>query len=165
MGKWVSMSSLLRKGLLALGAVALLPAGAAVAADAEADLGHHGHVVYQDGRLTMQLRSWNHGPAGLASAAVRVSFSAPVAGRIPADCRRTARTSLLCETGELRAGAAGGRVLDFDLRVAGAPAEAVVEVRTVRTGSAGSGGRTRDLNPENDRRRVLAPATGDVYYF
>ncbi|WP_433546277.1 hypothetical protein ACQPZG_15065 [Streptomyces sp. CA-294286] len=159
------MTSLLRKGLLVLVAVLLCPVGVAFADDGEADLGHHGYVVYEGGRLTMQLRSWNHGPDSLASGAVRVSFSAPVEGRFPRGRVRTGPAAVVCETGELRAGAAGGRVLDFGLRVKGAPAEVVVEVRTVRTGSAEPGMRVRDANPGNDRQRVLAPATGDVYYF
>ncbi|MGW7411539.1 hypothetical protein [Streptomyces sp. NPDC054863] len=161
------MSSLLRKGLLVLVA-GLLPlgvGGVALAEEGEADLGHHGQVVYQGGRLAMQLRTWNHGPVSLDSGAVRVSFSAPVKGRIPRACVRRAPAVLVCETGALRAGAAGARRIGFDLRVSGAPVEVVVEVRTVRMGPAETSLATRDLNPANDRVRVLAPDTGDVYYF
>ncbi|MEU8889062.1 hypothetical protein [Streptomyces sp. NPDC048442] len=161
------MSSLLRKALLVLVA-GLFPLGAggvAFADEGEADLGHHGQVVYQAGRLVMELRTWNHGPVSLDSGAVRVSFSAPVEGKIPRECVRRAPTVLVCETGALRAGAASARRLGFDLRVSGSPVEVVVEVRTVRMGSAQPGLTTRDLNPGNDRRRVLAPDTGDAYYF
>lgn len=160
------------KGLLVLLAAGLLPAGTAVAGpgpgDGEADLGHHGQVVYENGRLGMRLRTWNHGPGSLASGAVRVSFSAPVrpvGGELPGVCRRLAPAVLVCETGELRAGASRARTLALDLTVAGAPAEVVVEVRTQRMGATELNLGTRDLNPGNDRRRVLAPATGDVYYF
>ncbi|MFD3516610.1 hypothetical protein [Streptomyces sp. NPDC058657] len=144
------------------------PVSAATTAtdEAEVDLAHHGSVVYtEDGRLTMRLHTWNHGPVSLESAAVRVSFSAPVQGRAPAACRRASSSALVCETGPLRAGSTRSRTLDLGLRVAGAPAEVLAEVRTVRLGSVGIRPVSRDLNPANDSLRVLAPATGDTYYF
>ncbi|MFI5807863.1 hypothetical protein [Streptomyces sp. NPDC051561] len=162
-----SMSErLLRVGLLVLLVVGVAVPGAAAAEEPETDLGHHGEVVYEKGgRLALRMRTWNHGPVSLDSAAVRVSFSAPVEGSFPAACRRAGAAVLVCETGALRAGAVSPRPLSFDLRVAGTPAETVVEVRTVRLGAGEVRPVTRDLNPDNDRQRVLAPATGDTYYF
>ncbi|MFJ6696212.1 hypothetical protein ACIQM4_09075 [Streptomyces sp. NPDC091272] len=185
------MSSLLRKGLFVLvvaGLLPLVPLGAGGTAFAgptgnafgggarsaalvgEADLAHHGQVVYGHGRLAMQLRTWNHGPQDLTSGAVRVSFSAPVEladGKLPRGCARSAPAALVCETGPLRAGSLTARTLGFDLRVGRAPDEVVVEVRTERMAVAEQGvrGPAQDLNPGNDRQRVVAPDTGDVYYF
>lgn len=167
------MSSHARRALLALvagavslGAFAGTATGRPISDEPEADLAHHGRIVYaEDGRLTMRLRTWNHGPVSLDSAAVRVSFSAPVHGELPPECRRSGTSVLVCETGPLRAGSMNPHPLDFTLRVTGTPAEALVEVRTVRMGSAELRPVTRDLNPSNDRQQILAPATGDTYYF
>ncbi|MFF0746484.1 hypothetical protein ACFYVL_39430 [Streptomyces sp. NPDC004111] len=177
------MSSQLRKGLpaLALALVPLTPLTATAAPTQppplhtptplssegpEADLAHHGRIVYtEDGRLTVRLRTWNHGPVSLDSAAVRVSFSHPVVGGLPDTCRRSGAAVVVCETGPLRAGSTTPHPLDLTLRVPGSPAETVMDIRTVRMGSAELRPVTRDLNPDNDRQRVLAPATGDPYYF
>ncbi|MFB9522364.1 hypothetical protein [Streptomyces cremeus] len=138
--------------------------GSANADADEVDLAHHGRVVYQRGQLTVHLRTWNHGPSSLDSATVRLSFSAPVTGKLPGTCARQAPAVLHCETGALRAGAAASRGLDLALRVPGAPDEVWVDVRTTRLGQSAAP-TTRDLNPANDHQRVLALATGDPYYF
>ncbi|MCX5205025.1 hypothetical protein OG897_26655 [Streptomyces sp. NBC_00237] len=165
------MTTVLRMGFLVFGIASGLLSGGVAAADGreadgrEADLGHHGQAVYEGGRLDVRLRTWNHGPVSLDSAAVRVSFSVPVTGTLPPACIRQAPSALVCETGALPAGSVGARPLALALRVGGAPDEVVVEVRTVRMGAADVSSGTRDLNPDNDRRRVLALDTGDPYYF
>ncbi|MFI6645836.1 hypothetical protein [Streptomyces sp. NPDC050504] len=141
----------------ASGAVGVAGLGSA---DHEADLAHHGHVSLWDGRLSVWLESANHGPSDVAGAAVRLRFSVPlVAGQeLPPGCLWSGSEAMLCGTGKLRA-AGAARQFAFELRTVGRPHEAVVTVDTLWNGGA------VDRNRENDRHRVLVPATGDRYVF
>ncbi|MEU0282658.1 hypothetical protein ACIOGX_34640 [Streptomyces sp. NPDC088147] len=126
----------------------------------EADLSHHGHVSLWSQQLTVRFESENHGPSGLADATVRLTFSVALAAgqSLPSNCVRSGDRVVLCRTGPLRAvGRSQETVLD--LKAAGRPVEAVVEIDTAWNGGAS------DPNPENHRHRVLAPATGDPYAF
>ncbi|WP_446042257.1 hypothetical protein [Streptomyces sp. SID1121] len=126
----------------------------------EADLAHHGQVSLRDGQLHVWIGSENHGPSGLPDATVRLDFSVHLAPgqSLPPACLWGGDRTVLCRTGELRA---GGRAhgTGLDLLAPGAPAEVVVDVDTAWNGGAS------DRNPENDHHRVLAPATGDPYIF
>ncbi|HET6858845.1 MAG TPA: hypothetical protein VFH94_17360 [Streptomyces sp.] len=132
----------------------------------EADVAYHGHVVMREGRIGVRLVVANHGPAGVAGATVRLRFSVPLAAAqsLPAGCLRAGFDEVLCGAGELRAGAGTGRTLkgrelDVGLRVP----DRTVEV-TVRIDTAWNGGAS-DRHPQNNEHRVLAPATGDRYFF
>ncbi|MGW2562864.1 hypothetical protein ACWCXB_27160 [Streptomyces sp. NPDC001514] len=129
---------------------------------AEADVAHHGHVSLWDGRIGVWLDSGNHGPAQVADATVRLSFSGPVSvtsgGQLPPACLWGGDRVILCRTGALRAGRTGNGVA-LDLRAAGSPVEVVVDVATVWNGGA------VDRNHANDEHTVLVPATGDGYIF
>ncbi|MFF2526368.1 hypothetical protein [Streptomyces liangshanensis] len=126
----------------------------------EADLAHHGQVVLGDGQLHVWVGSENHGPSGLPDATVRLDFSVPLAPgqEVPPVCLWGGDRTVLCRTGELRAGGRA-RGVALGLRTLGTPAEVVVDVDTAWNGGAS------DRNPENNRHRVLAPATGDPYVF
>ncbi|MDJ0465608.1 hypothetical protein [Streptomyces sp. H27-C3] len=127
----------------------------------EADVAYHGHVTVREGRLGVWLVVANHGPSGVADATVRLRFSVPLAGAqaLPSGCLRTGPDEVLCGAGMLRAGGGAGRGLDLALRV---PVR-TVEV-TARIDTAWNGGAS-DRNPQNNEHRVLAPATGDRYFF
>ncbi|MCX4583617.1 hypothetical protein [Streptomyces sp. NBC_01481] len=157
----------MRKELSAVAAAVAMVVGAGTSAGAdglaiapEADVAHHGHVSLTSGRLGVSLVSENHGPASLADATVRVSFSVPMAGAqvLPARCLWGGDRVVLCATGALRAGGTGRRIT-LDLRTVGTPAEVVVGVGTQWNGGA------TDRNPDNNEHRVLTPATGDLYAF
>ncbi|WP_327235110.1 hypothetical protein OG349_15205 [Streptomyces sp. NBC_01317] len=135
-------------------------AGAPAPIAPEADLAHHGQVSLWDGQLHVWIGSDNHGPSGLPGATVRLEFSVPLAPgqSLPPACLWGGDRTVLCRTGELRAGGrAHGTALD--LLAPGSPAEVVVDVDTAWNGGAS------DRNPENNHHRVLAPATGDPYIF
>ncbi|MFB6978644.1 hypothetical protein [Streptomyces scopuliridis] len=135
-------------------------AGVQGAAVPEADLAHHGYVSLWSDQLTVRFESENHGPSAVADATVRLTFSVAVAAgqSLPANCLWGGDREVLCRTGQLRA---GGRSQEtaLDLKAAGRPVEAVVQIDTAWNGGAS------DPNPENHRHRVLAPATGDPYVF
>ncbi|WP_228447110.1 hypothetical protein [Streptomyces paludis] len=128
--------------------------------DVEADLSHHGHVSLWQGRLTLRLESGNHGPAKVPEATVRLDLSAaPAAGQaLPDHCLWGGDRVVLCRTGQLRP-AGRARETAFELAMTGDPAEVVVRIDTAWNGGAS------DRNPENQRHRVLVPATGDLYAF
>ncbi|MFD9488532.1 hypothetical protein ACFWBX_32120 [Streptomyces sp. NPDC059991] len=132
----------------------------AVAPAAEADLAYHGHVSLWGGRVGVWVEPSNHGPAAVPDATVRLRFSAPLSGaeQLPPGCLRGSPETVLCSTGAMRA-AGAGREIALDLRVAGSPAEVVVNINTSWSGGAG------DRNPDNNTHRVLAPATGDKYAY
>lgn len=134
--------------------------GAPAAPGAEADLAYHGHVSLWAGRVGVWVEPSNHGPAAVPDATVRLRFSAPLDGieQLPPGCLRGSPETVLCSTGEMRA-AGAGRPIALDLRVAGSPAEVVVNINTSWSGGAG------DRNPGNNTHRVLAPATGDKYAY
>ncbi|OAR26563.1 hypothetical protein A8W25_12690 [Streptomyces sp. ERV7] len=136
------------------GVVAQAPAGA------EADLAYHGHVSLWSGRVGVWVEPSNHGPAAVPDATVRLRFSTPLAGteQLPPGCLRGSPETVLCSTGAMRA-AGAGRQIALDLRVAGSPAEVVVNINTSWSGGVG------DRNPDNNTHRVLAPATGDKYAY
>ncbi|MEU4352467.1 hypothetical protein [Streptomyces sp. NPDC023838] len=127
---------------------------------ADADLAYHGHVSLWDGRVGVWVEPSNHGPDAVPDATVRLRFSAPLAGteQLPPECLRGSPETVLCSTGAMRA-AGTGRPIALDLRVAGSPAEVVVNINTSWSGGAG------DRNPDNNTHRVLAPATGDKYAY
>ncbi|MEN8655836.1 hypothetical protein ABCR94_36000 [Streptomyces sp. 21So2-11] len=132
----------------------------------EADVAYHGHVMVREGRLGVRLVVANHGPSGVADATVRLRFSVPLAGAqvLPSGCLRAGPDEVLCGAGELRAGAGTGRSLkgrglDLALRVAVHTVEVTVRIDTAWNGGAS------DRNPQNNEHRVLAPATGDRYFF
>ncbi|WHM37303.1 hypothetical protein [Streptomyces sp. BPTC-684] len=127
---------------------------------AEADLAYHGHVSLWAGRVGVWVEPSNHGPAAVPDTTVRLRFSAPLAGaeQLPPGCLRGSPETVLCSTGAMRA-AGAGRPIALDLRVAGSPAEVVVNINTSWSGGAG------DRNPDNNTHRVLAPATGDKYAY
>ncbi|GGP79143.1 hypothetical protein GCM10010278_66940 [Streptomyces melanogenes] len=133
---------------------------APAAPGAEADLAYHGHVSLWAGRVGVWVEPSNHGPAAVPDATVRLRFSAPLDGTesLPPGCLRGSPETVLCSTGEMRA-AGAGRPIALDLRVAGSPAEVVVNINTSWSGGAG------DRNPGNNTHRVLAPATGDKYAY
>lgn len=132
----------------------------AVAPASEADLAYHGHISLWDGRVGVWVEPSNHGPAAVPDATVRLRFSAPLSGaeQLPPGCLRGSPETVLCSTGAMRA-AGAGRAFALDLRVAGSPAEVVVNINTSWSGGAG------DRNPDNNTHRVLAPATGDKYAY
>lgn len=155
--------------------VVVLGAGAGAEADAgtgtgavapaagiapEADVAHHGRLSLWSGELSVRLASENHGPSAVAEATVRLDFSVPlVRGQeLPANCLWGGDRTVLCRTGQLRAGGRGGET-DIALRTVGDPDEAVVQIDTVWNGGAS------DRNPDNNRHRVLVPATGDAYAY
>lgn len=157
----------MRKALLAVSAAVVMVIGLGASAGAggraiapEADVAHHGHVSLTSGRLGVSLVSESHGPAVLANATVRVTFSVPLAGAqtLPARCLWGGDRVALCATGELRAGGAARRIA-LDVRAVGMPEEVTVKVDTLWNGGA------TDRNPENNTHKVLAPATGDPYVF
>ncbi|MET7619890.1 hypothetical protein [Streptomyces sp. NPDC005408] len=157
----------MRRALSAVAAAVVMVVGAGTSAGAhgpaiapEADVAHHGHVSLTSGRLGVSLVSESHGPASLANATVRLSFSVPMAGPqvLPAGCLWGGDKIVLCATGELRA-AGTGRRFALDLRTVGTPAEVLVQVGTQWNGGA------TDRNPENNEHQVLTPATGDPYAF
>ncbi|MFD7443794.1 hypothetical protein [Streptomyces sp. NPDC059909] len=129
---------------------------------AEADVAHHGHASLWGGRIVVWLESDNHGPAQLADATVRLSFSAPVTvtggGQLPPACLWGGDRVILCRTGELRAGGTGGGIA-LDLLIPGNPPEIIVGITTVWSDGA------VDRNHANDEHTVLVPATGDGYVF
>ncbi|WP_351234493.1 hypothetical protein [Streptomyces sp. NPDC002133] len=129
---------------------------------AEADLAHHGHASLWAGRIGVWLESDNHGPAQVADATVRLSFSVPVSvtggGPLPPVCLWGGDRVILCRTGALRAGGAGHGIA-LDLLAAGSPTEVVVGVATAWSDGA------IDQNHANDQHTVLVPATGDGYVF
>ncbi|MFD9793879.1 hypothetical protein ACFWXK_23370 [Streptomyces sp. NPDC059070] len=134
--------------------------GPASAAAGEADLAFHGHVSLWAGRVGVWVEPSNHGPGAVPDATVRLRFSVPLAGAepLPPGCLRGSPDTVLCSTGAMRA-AGAGRPFALDLRVAGSPAEVVVNIGTAWSGGAG------DRNPDNNTHRVLAPATGDKYAY
>lgn len=127
---------------------------------AEADVAHHGHVSLWGGRLVLRLSTGNHGPSDLSGATARLAFSEPLAvgQKLPAACVWGGNQVVYCQAGPLRA---DGRDSEFllDLRTLGDPAEVSVDIATVWNGGAD------DLNPDNDKHRVLVPATGDLYMY
>ncbi|MGW6567889.1 hypothetical protein [Streptomyces sp. NPDC054975] len=155
--------SALRKGLLGavLAAVLVVGTGAgARAVGAEADLAHHGHLSLWEGRVGVWLVSENHGPSDVVQATVRLAFSEPMAGgqELPPSCLWGSDRVVVCRTGELRA-AGAVEELALDLRTAASPDEVTVDISTIWTDG------TADVNPRNDRHRVLVLATGDPYVF
>nr|WP_188276609.1 hypothetical protein [Streptomyces sp. CBMA152] len=126
----------------------------------EADLAYHGHVSFWNGRVGVWVEPSNHGPGAVPDATVRLRFSVPLAGveELPPGCLRGSPETVFCSTGPMRA-AGAGRPFALDLRVAGSPAEVVVNISTSWSGGA------RDRNPNNNTHRVLAPATGDKYAY
>lgn len=156
---------MLRKSMVVCGVAALVAVaggGSAqgVDADYEADVAHHGYASLWGGRLGVWLESVNHGPSDVSNAAVRLRFSARlVQGQeLPPGCLWSGSEAMLCGTGALRA-AGAARQFAFDLETVGKPDEVVVTVDTLWNGGA------VDRNRENDRHRVLVPATGDRYVF
>lgn len=156
-----------RKTLLAVCAAVVMAIGPGASANAgdrtiapEADVAHHGHVSLTSGRLGVSLVTESHGPASLADATVRLSFSVPMAAvrALPAGCLWGSDRLVLCATGPLRAGAVGRRVT-LDLRTVGTWDEVVMTVGTQWNGGA------TDRNPANNEHQVLTPATGDPYVF
>ncbi|MFF8847116.1 hypothetical protein ACF08N_31120 [Streptomyces sp. NPDC015127] len=164
--------SAMRRALSAAAAALVLVVGSGAGARAGADMGpggavapeadvaHHGHVSFGDGRLGISFLTRNHGPSGLEDATVRVEFSLRPVGelRLPDRCLWAGERVVLCATGQLRADGVG-RKTSIRLRTAGDPAEAVVTIDTVWNGGA------TDRNPANNAHRVVAPATGDPYAF
>lgn len=158
----------LRKSLLVVlsaATAAVLGAGSAGAGAPapiapEADLAHHGQASLWEGQLSLRLETENHGPSALPDATVRLDFSVPLAPgqALPSPCLWAGARTVLCRTGELRAAGRAAR-LALDLRAVGAPSEVVVDIDTAWNGGAS------DRNPENNRQRVLTPATGDTYAF
>lgn len=126
----------------------------------EADLAYHGHVSLWNGRVGVWVEPSNHGPGAVPDATVRLRFSVPLEGveELPPGCLRGSPETVFCSTGPMRA-AGAGRPFALDLRVAGGPAEVVVNISTSWSGGA------RDRNPSNNTHRVLAPATGDKYAY
>lgn len=126
----------------------------------EADVAHHGRLSLWSGELSVRVASENHGPSAVADATVRLDFSVPlVRGQaLPANCLWGGDRTVLCRTGRLRAVGRGGET-DIELRTVGDPDEAVVLIDTVWNGGAS------DRNPDNNRHRVLVPATGDAYAY
>ncbi|WP_434594534.1 hypothetical protein [Streptomyces sp. A5-4] len=127
----------------------------------EADVAYHGHVTVREGRLGVRLVVANHGPSGVPGATVRLRFSVPPTGAqaLPPGCLRAGVDEVLCGAGVLRVGAGAGRGLDLALRVPVHAAEVTVRIDTAWNGGAS------DRNPQNNEHRVLAPATGDRYFF
>ncbi|WP_241778496.1 MULTISPECIES: hypothetical protein [unclassified Streptomyces] len=168
----------MRKSLLVVVSamtVVVLGAGAAAEADSgagaaaatgtgviapEADVAHHGRLSLWSGELSVRVASENHGPSAVADATVRLDFSVPlVRGQeLPANCLWGGDRTVLCRTGQLRAVGRGGETA-IALRTVGDPDEAVVQIDTVWNGGAS------DRNPDNNRHRVLVPATGDAYAY
>ncbi|MFJ8650403.1 hypothetical protein ACIRNI_30390 [Streptomyces sp. NPDC093546] len=144
-------------------AAAASDAGAGARAGAiapEADVAHHGHVSLVGDRLDVLMASQNHGPSGVPTATVRLTFSEPLAGGppLPPNCLWGGDREVLCSTGPLRVdGPARDTVLD--LRTSGVPHEVTVRVATEWNGGA------TDRNPGNNDHQVLVPATGDWYAF
>ncbi|WP_435863668.1 hypothetical protein [Streptomyces microflavus] len=126
----------------------------------EADLSHHGYVSFSGGRIAIRIRSENLGPSDVTASTVRLRFSAPLAmtQELPYGCLRSAKATVLCETGGLRSGG-GARQTALDLQPAGGPDEVIVRLDTVWNGGV------RDTDPKNNVHQVLTPATGDVYAF
>ncbi|KPI06844.1 hypothetical protein OK074_4025 [Actinobacteria bacterium OK074] len=148
-------------GACALAAVLTLTAAAVTVP--EADLAYHGSVAMADGRVDLRLTPQNHGPADVPDATVRLRWSVPLADRqdaraLPVDCARADERTVLCRTGPLPAGTLGER-LRLRLRLKGAPDGVTLGIDTVWGGGA------VDRNHGNDRQRVLALDTGDVYFF
>ncbi|MFG3140164.1 hypothetical protein ACGFZA_28650 [Streptomyces sp. NPDC048211] len=127
----------------------------------EADVSHHGHVSLWGTGLGIWLRSENRGPADLAGVTVRLRVSVPLAGRqkLPQECLRADRATVLCRTGALHADGYEQPRLALELQLAGRPAEVVVRIDTVWNGGAA------DRNAKNSEHEVLALATGDDYVF
>ena len=146
-------------------AVALAP-GAGRPGDAghiavpEADLAHHGYVSMADGRVEVRLVPRNHGPSDVADATVRLRWSVPLADRqrLPVGCVRSQARSVVCRTGPLAADWVG-EPIGLWVRLKGTPSEMTLVIDTVWSG------RTVDRNRQNDRQRVLALDTGDLYAF
>ena len=126
----------------------------------EADLAHHGRMSLWGGELGVRVASENHGPSAVADATVRLDFSVGlVRGQeLPANCLWDGDRTVLCRTGQLRAVGRGDETV-IGLRTVGDPDEAVVQIDTVWNGGAS------DRNPDNNRHRVLVPATGDPYAY
>ncbi|MEV6550852.1 hypothetical protein AB0M57_19400 [Streptomyces sp. NPDC051597] len=133
---------------------------APVASGAEADISYHGHISLWSGRVGVWVEPSNHGPTAVPDATLRLRFSSPLAGAepLPPGCLRGSTETVLCSTGAMRA-AGAGRPIALDLRIAGSPAEVVVNINTSWSGGVG------DRNPGNNTHRVLAPATGDKYAY
>lgn len=155
----------MRRGLLvvsvALAAVTGTGGGAAGTVAPEADVSHHGHVTFWDGRLDVVLLSENRGPSALEDATVRLAFTVPLAAGhpLPGGCVWGGDREVLCSTGPLRADGTR-RETALGLRAAaGAPQEL-----TMRVSTAWNGGAT-DRNPADNDHRVLVLATGDPYVF
>ncbi|MEV3991908.1 hypothetical protein AB0J57_23635 [Streptomyces sp. NPDC049837] len=126
----------------------------------EADVAHHGHVSFWEGRLDVVLLSENRGPSALDDTTVRLAFSVPLAAGhdLPDGCVWGGDREVLCSTGPLRADGTR-RETGLSVRTAGAPQEL-----TVRVATAWNGGAT-DRNPADNDHRVLVLATGDPYVF
>ncbi|MYS65668.1 hypothetical protein GTW66_16905 [Streptomyces sp. SID5473] len=132
-----------------------------VSATPVADVAHHGYVTLTDaGRLEVTVESRSHGPASLADATLKLSFSTPLARSqaLPGTCVRSSDRVVLCSTGALRVGGTVRRTA-LDLRTSGTPDEVTVKVATHWNGGA------HDRDPRNNLHEILAPATGDAYAF
>ncbi|GAA2504374.1 hypothetical protein GCM10010393_41240 [Streptomyces gobitricini] len=134
--------------------------GAAGTVAPEADVSHHGHVTYWDGRLDVVLLSGNRGPSALEDTTVRLAFSAPLAAGhgLPGGCVWGGDREVLCSTGPLRADGAL-RETALSLRTAGVTQELTMRVATAWNGGAA------DPEPADNDHRVLVLATGDPYAF
>ncbi|MFF3751369.1 hypothetical protein ACFYYH_13035 [Streptomyces sp. NPDC002018] len=126
----------------------------------EADLAHHGHVSLRSGKLTLRLRTQNHGPSVLTEATVRLDFSVPLlpGQALPPACLWATERTVLCRTGQIRA-AGRGQEIPVDLTAFGEPQEVVVRIDTAWNGGAS------DRDTGNHRHRMLVPDTGDKYVF
>ncbi|MGX1542824.1 hypothetical protein [Streptomyces adustus] len=152
------------RGLVVCG-VALAAVGgttplAGAAGAPEADLSYHGTAVLRRGLLDVRLTPYDHGPAAVPDATVRLKWSAPLADRqrLPGGCARTGVREVVCRTGALAADGVGERIA-LVLRLRGRPQEVTLALDTVW------GGGTVDRNRANDRQRVLVLDTGDPYSF
>ncbi|MGX2996595.1 hypothetical protein JNUCC64_20365 [Streptomyces sp. JNUCC 64] len=126
----------------------------------EADLAQHGSAFLAAGRVTLTFTPQNFGPSDVPDATTRLDWSVPLADEqdLPQRCVRAGRSSVLCRTGGLVAGAPGEPV-EVRVRLRGEPDEV-----TLRMDTPWSGG-TRDANPDNHAHEVLVLDTGDVYAF
>jgi hypothetical protein len=156
------------RGLLvmsvAVAAVLGAGGGAAGRVAPEADVSHHGHVTYADGRLDIVLLSENRGPSAVEDTTVRLAFSVALAAGhvLPGGCVRGGEREVLCSTGPLRVDGTRRETV-LGLPVAGAVPAPVQEL-TLRVSTAWNGGAT-DRNPADNDHRVLVLATGDPYVF
>ncbi|MEW2166698.1 hypothetical protein AB0912_27410 [Streptomyces sp. NPDC007084] len=154
---------LMGAGAVLVGGVGLPGAGVGVGVGAgvpEADLAYHGVVSMAAGRVDLRMTPRNHGPDPVEDATVRLRWSAALGDsqRLPEGCARSGERELVCRTGALPADGAGEEIR-LTVRLREVASEVTVELETVW------GGGSVDRNHANDRQRVLALDTGDVYAF